>query len=68
MTCSSSRPAAVRKLSSWERGFDTRAFRPRWPAGAQIWELDQAKVLDSKEEVLAGVKDQLGMYAAYRRS
>ncbi len=29
-------------------GFDTRAFRLGWPTGAQVWELDQAKVLDAK--------------------
>ena len=41
-------------------GFDTRAFRLAWPVGTQIWELDQAQVLDAKEEILKGEQTSSG--------
>jgi methyltransferase (TIGR00027 family) len=34
-------------------GFDTRAFRLRWPAGTTLWELDRPAVLAAKEAALA---------------
>jgi methyltransferase (TIGR00027 family) len=36
-------------------GLDTRAFRLPWPAGARIFELDSANVLDFKDSVLHGL-------------
>jgi methyltransferase (TIGR00027 family) len=41
-------------------GFDTRAFRLRWPAGTQVWELDQAEVLNAKEVAMGGVPTRSG--------
>jgi methyltransferase (TIGR00027 family) len=41
-------------------GFDTRAFRLDWPADAQVWELDQATVLETKEVALEGVRTNSG--------
>jgi len=38
-------------------GFDTRAFRLNWPTATEIWELDQAHVLETKEQVPRGVQD-----------
>lgn len=36
-------------------GLDTRAFRLAWPAGTQLFELDQADVLQYKEQTLRSV-------------
>ena len=41
-------------------GFDTRAFRLSWPTGTQVWELDQAQVLEAKEAALARVATDSG--------
>jgi methyltransferase (TIGR00027 family) len=35
-------------------GLDTRAYRLSWPAGARVYELDLANVLDFKAAVMAG--------------
>jgi methyltransferase (TIGR00027 family) len=35
-------------------GMDTRAFRIDWPPGTQVYEVDQADVLDEKESLLKG--------------
>lgn len=43
---------AVRQIVMLAAGLDTRAFRLTWPAGTQIFELDQAAVLRHKEQVL----------------
>lgn len=40
-------------------GLDTRAFRLAWPQGCTVFELDQAPVLEFKQEVL----DQIGAQA-----
>ena len=35
-------------------GLDTRAFRLQWPAGTEVFEVDQPDVLSYKEDLLAG--------------
>lgn len=37
-------------------GLDTRALRLHWPPGTTVFEVDQADVLNYKEELLAGVQ------------
>ncbi len=44
---------AVRQVVLLAAGLDTRAFRLPWPEGTEIFELDQADVLQHKEQVLA---------------
>ena len=43
----------VRQVVLLAAGLDTRAFRLAWPSGTQIFELDQAAVLQYKEQVCA---------------
>jgi methyltransferase (TIGR00027 family) len=42
----------IRQVILMAAGLDTRAFRLRWPSGTKVFELDQAEVLDYKEETL----------------
>jgi methyltransferase (TIGR00027 family) len=43
---------AIQQIVMLAAGLDTRAFRLNWPAGTQIFELDQAAVLRHKEQIL----------------
>lgn len=43
---------AIRQIVLLAAGLDTRAFRLAWPAGMQLFELDQPDVLQHKERVL----------------
>jgi methyltransferase (TIGR00027 family) len=43
----------IRQIVLLAAGFDSRAFRLRWPHGLTLWELDQSAVLDSKNAILA---------------
>jgi methyltransferase (TIGR00027 family) len=45
----------VRQIILMAAGLDTRAFRLSWPEQTQIFELDQASVLEEKEAVLDSV-------------
>jgi methyltransferase (TIGR00027 family) len=49
---------SVRQVVLMAAGLDTRAFRLDWPAGTNIYELDQPDVLQEKEQILhsAGAK------------
>ncbi len=42
----------IRQVVLLAAGFDTRAFRLKWPAGACVFEMDQPFVMDYKETVL----------------
>lgn len=42
----------IRQIILMAAGLDTRAFRLDWPEGTQIFELDQASVLEEKEAIL----------------
>jgi len=42
----------IRQVVILAAGFDTRAFRLKWPAGVCVFEMDQPSVLDYKETVL----------------
>jgi methyltransferase (TIGR00027 family) len=44
----------VRQVVLLAAGLDTRAQRLDWPAGTVVYEIDQHRVLDFKDEVLAG--------------
>jgi methyltransferase (TIGR00027 family) len=48
----------VRQVVIVAAGLDTRAFRLEWPAGMQVFELDQGAVLERKQTILdqAGAK------------
>jgi methyltransferase (TIGR00027 family) len=50
--------SAARQVVLLAAGLDTRAFRLTWPAGTQLFELDQAVVLSLKEQVLSGAGAQ----------
>ena len=41
----------IRQVVFLAAGFDTRAFRLKWPAGVRVFEMDQPSVLDYKETV-----------------
>ncbi|MGH3719732.1 MAG: SAM-dependent methyltransferase [Pseudonocardiaceae bacterium] len=43
----------VRQVVILAAGLDTRAFRLRWPARVELFEIDQSKVLEFKDSVLA---------------
>lgn len=45
--------AGVRQVVLLAAGLDSRAFRLDWPAGTELFEIDQALVLRFKDEVLA---------------
>jgi methyltransferase (TIGR00027 family) len=42
----------IRQVVLLAAGFDTRAFRLKWPAGVCVFEMDQPSVMDYKESVL----------------
>lgn len=44
----------IRQVVILAAGLDTRAFRLDWPAGMRVFELDQPRVLDFKNDVLTG--------------
>jgi methyltransferase (TIGR00027 family) len=46
---------AIQQIVLLAAGLDTRAFRLPWPAGSQVFELDQAGLLEFKEETLRAV-------------
>ncbi len=43
----------IRQVVLLAAGLDTRGFRLAWPAGVQLFELDQPAVLQHKERVLS---------------
>jgi methyltransferase (TIGR00027 family) len=45
----------IRQIVLVAAGLDTRAFRLNWPAGTRIFEMDQAAVLEYKEQVLGSL-------------
>ena len=45
----------IRQVVLLAAGLDTRPFRLAWPGQTQLFELDQAQVLDYKEQVLSTV-------------
>lgn len=45
--------AGVRQVVILASGLDARAFRLTWPAGTSVFEIDQPKVLEFKDEVVA---------------
>lgn len=45
--------AGVRQVVILAAGLDTRAFRLSWPARVELFEIDQPKVLEFKDSVLA---------------
>jgi methyltransferase (TIGR00027 family) len=47
--------AGLRQVVMLAAGLDTRAFRLEWPDGARLFEVDQPKVLEFKDEVLRGI-------------
>jgi methyltransferase (TIGR00027 family) len=47
--------AGLRQVVVLAAGLDTRAFRLEWPDGARLFEVDQPKVLEFKDEVLRGI-------------
>lgn len=52
--------AGVRQVVILAAGLDTRAHRLDWPAGTTVFELDQSRVLEFKDQVLAGGQAQPG--------
>ena len=42
----------IRQFVLLAAGFDTRAFRLKWPAGVCVFEMDQPSVMDYKESIL----------------
>lgn len=49
---------AVRQIVLMAAGLDTRAFRLSWPKQTRIFELDQAQVLEYKEQLLCSAGAQ----------
>jgi methyltransferase (TIGR00027 family) len=49
---------AIRQIVLVAAGLDTRAYRLGWPAGTQVFELDQPAVLRHKEDVLTAAGAQ----------
>jgi methyltransferase (TIGR00027 family) len=49
---------SIRQVVLLAAGLDTRAFRLAWPAGVQLFELDQPAVSQHKEQVLFAVGAQ----------
>lgn len=45
--------SGVRQLVLLAAGLDSRSFRLDWPAGSRVFEVDQPKVLEFKDRVLA---------------
>lgn len=45
--------AGIRQVVILAAGLDTRAFRLRWPEHVELFEIDQPKVLEFKDSVLA---------------
>lgn len=45
--------AGVRQVVILASGLDSRAYRLDWPAGTHVFEIDQPKVLEYKDETLA---------------
>lgn len=48
--------AGVRQVVILASGLDARAYRLEWPSGTVVFEIDQPKVLEYKDSVLAGVQ------------
>jgi methyltransferase (TIGR00027 family) len=48
----------IRQAVILASGLDTRAFRLSWPAGTNVYEIDQPKVLEFKDTVLNGLGAQ----------
>jgi methyltransferase (TIGR00027 family) len=49
---------AIQQIVLLAAGLDTRAFRLAWPAGTQVFELDQPAVLQYKERILHSLDAQ----------
>lgn len=47
--------AGVRQVVILAAGLDARAYRLPWPAGTTVFEVDQPRVLEFKDQVLVGV-------------
>jgi len=45
----------IRQIVLVAAGLDTRAFRLDWPAGTRIFEMEQANVLEYKEQILVSL-------------
>ncbi|MCF6388893.1 class I SAM-dependent methyltransferase [Mycobacterium sp. MBM] len=45
--------AGIRQVVILASGLDSRAYRLEWPAGTTVYEIDQPKVLEYKQSVLA---------------
>jgi methyltransferase (TIGR00027 family) len=45
--------AGIRQIVILASGLDSRAYRLNWPAGTHIFEIDQPKVLEYKDKMLA---------------
>jgi methyltransferase (TIGR00027 family) len=45
--------SGIRQVVILAAGLDTRAYRLPWPAGTSVFEIDQPRVLEFKDEVLA---------------
>lgn len=45
--------AGIRQIVILASGLDSRAYRLAWPAGTEVFEIDQPKVLDYKAGILA---------------
>lgn len=52
------RQNGIRQVVLLAAGLDTRGFRLAWPAGVQLFELDQPAVLQHKERVLSAASAQ----------
>lgn len=52
------REYGVRQVVIMAAGLDTRAFRLDWPAGTQVYELDQGAVLERKQKILDKARAQ----------
>jgi methyltransferase (TIGR00027 family) len=47
--------AGLRQVVILAAGLDCRAFRLDWPSGTTVYEIDQPRVLEFKDQVLAGL-------------
>jgi methyltransferase (TIGR00027 family) len=55
--------SGIRQSVILAAGLDSRAYRLAWPTGSTVFEVDQAKVLEFKQQVL----DEAGAVASSRR-
>ena len=55
--------AGIRQAVILASGLDTRAYRPPWPAGTVVYEIDQPEVIEFKTRTLAGLGAETGRHA-----